>query len=245
MAEKCGVGEVQRGDVRRTSSKRVRILCDLRSSEDGAIIIHSFVNSSQALILSTASSALIPLSFLICCLTLDKMVAFTLSVLVAISCVCAFASAAVRSSPAAFAFPDPTATSKRRFTSAISSKDGQTTKAQAAVPTALVAAALVASASLGLPLPSSAAADVAHGASLFKADCAGCHLGGSNFMSEKKTLKKDALAQYQSLDASKLQAFVQDKMPHSFLPFHSKWSDQDYEDAVGYVLDQAVNDKWE
>jgi cytochrome c6 len=108
------------------------------------------------------------------------------------------------------------------------------------------AAAAFAAAVLLSPLPSSAAsADVAHGAALFQAECAGCHIGGNNVMSEKKTLKKDALEQYQSLDATKLQAFVQDKMPHSFLPFHSKWSDQDFQDAVGYVLDQAVSDKWE
>jgi cytochrome c6 len=145
-------------------------------------------------------------------------------------------------STAAFGVPDPTTT--RRSTT-ISTKI-EPTKVPSAFPTAaLVAAALVASASFGLSLPSHADADVAQGAALFKAECAGCHLGGNNFMSEKKTLKKDALAQYQSLDATKLQAFVQNQMPHSFLPFHSKWSDQDFADTVGYVLDQAVSDKWE
>ena len=156
---------------------------------------------------------------------------------------CCFVFAA---SVAAFATPDPS--SIRQVTTAnTNEKNGiSPTKVQHAFPTALVAAALVASASFGVPPPSNAAAaDVAHGAALFKAECAGCHIGGNNVMSEKKTLKKDALEQYQSLDASKLQAFVQNKMPHSFLPFHSKWSDQDFADAVGYVLDQAVNDKWE
>jgi cytochrome c6 len=95
------------------------------------------------------------------------------------------------------------------------------------------------------PAQAAAEADVARGAALFKAECAGCHLGGQNFMSEKKTLKQDALLQFQSLDAAKLKGFVQSQMPHSFLPFHSKWSDQDFDDAIGYVLDQAVNDKWE
>jgi cytochrome c6 len=142
----------------------------------------------------------------------------------------------------AFGVPDPT--TNRRLTTL--TPKIEPAKVQRAFPTtALVAAALVASASLGSPVPSNADADVAHGAALFKAECAGCHLGGNNFMSEKKTLKKDALQQYQSLDSAKLQAFVQNQMPHSFLPFHSKWSDQDFADAVGYVLDQAVSDKWE
>jgi cytochrome c6 len=131
--------------------------------------------------------------------------------------------------------------------------------ATAAAPNAarslVAAASFVATGALGgmvalVPLPPAAVAAVApdattRGAELFKAECAGCHLGGQNFMSEKKTLKKEALQQFQSLDAGKLTGFVQSQMPHSFLPFHAKFSDQDFGDVIGYVLDQAVNDKWE
>jgi cytochrome c6 len=178
--------------------------------------------------------------------------------LMAIFCSVGTAASAAAAAAAAFAWSGPsTAASGRRHLPTTMSPHAKqqgaslTPKAASPAPAsasfgAAAAAAFAGAAVLLSPLPSSAAsADVAHGAALFKAECAGCHIGGSNVMSEKKTLQKDALEQYQSLDATKLQAFVQDKMPHSFLPFHSKWSDQDFQDAVGYVLDQAVSDKWE
>ena len=84
--------------------------------------------------------------------------------------------------------------------------------------------------------------DIAKGAELFKVNCAGCHAGGANFVAEKKTLQKEALEKFQSLDAAKLESYVKDGMPHKFLPI--KFSDQDYHDTIGYVLDQALNDKW-
>lgn len=87
-------------------------------------------------------------------------------------------------------------------------------------------------------------ADLQNGATLFQNNCAGCHAGGMNFMSEKKTLKKDALEQYRSLDQATLQSFVQQGMPHKLLPFSKTMSDQDYFDATSFVLDQALNDKW-
>ena len=109
-----------------------------------------------------------------------------------------------------------------------------------------VAAGIVAVATSAFvaPPPAAFAADVAHGETLFKAECAGCHAGGQNFMAEKKTLKKDALEQFRSLDPAKLKDFVQSGMPHQFLPFHSQLSDGDFEDVVGYVLDQALGEKW-
>jgi cytochrome c6 len=83
-----------------------------------------------------------------------------------------------------------------------------------------------------------------HGAALFQANCAGCHAGGMNFISEKKNLKKEALEKFQSLDQVKLQSFVQQGMPHRLLPFAKTFSDADYFDTTSYVLDQALNDKW-
>ena len=88
------------------------------------------------------------------------------------------------------------------------------------------------------------AADVGSGAKLFSANCAGCHGGGNNYISEKKNLRRDALEKYQSLDSEKLQAFVQNKMPHKFLPFKQEFTDDNYADTIAYVLDQALNDKW-
>lgn len=88
------------------------------------------------------------------------------------------------------------------------------------------------------------ASDLTNGATLFQANCAGCHGGGLNYVAEKKTLKKDALEKYQSLDQGKLKTFVQKKLPHNLLPFSKSFSDSDYTDVVDFVLDQALNEKW-
>jgi cytochrome c6 len=102
----------------------------------------------------------------------------------------------------------------------------------------------VATTGLLLLLSSPAFADVDNGAQLFQANCASCHGGGNNIMSAKKTLKKDALEKYVSLDQTKLQAFVETQMPHTLLPFKKTFSNQDYADVVSFVRDQAVNEKW-
>jgi cytochrome c6 len=105
------------------------------------------------------------------------------------------------------------------------------------------AAAVLLSIQVALPLPAWSA-DVAHGATLFTANCAGCHGGGQNFMSDKKTLQKDALEKYLSTDAAKIQEFVQKGMPHKFLPMSKSFSDTDFSDVAAYVSDQALGEKW-
>jgi cytochrome c6 len=92
---------------------------------------------------------------------------------------------------------------------------------------------------------SSSSVDIANGSKLFQANCASCHANGMNFVSEKKTLKKDALEKYRkTTDEASIQDFVQKGMPHRFMPFSNVLSDSDYKDVVSYVLDQALNDKW-
>mmetsp|Transcript_51510 Transcript_51510/g.78206 ORF Transcript_51510/g.78206 Transcript_51510/m.78206 type:complete len:155 (-) Transcript_51510:45-509(-) len=87
--------------------------------------------------------------------------------------------------------------------------------------------------------------DITNGSKLFQANCAGCHANGMNFVSEKKTLKKDAIEKYRkTTDEAAIQDFVQKGMPHRFMPFSNDFSDSDYKDVVSYVLDQALNDKW-
>ena len=83
------------------------------------------------------------------------------------------------------------------------------------------------------------------GAHLFQANCAGCHAGGMNFISEKKTLQKGALENYLgSTDPIQIQKYVQKGMPHKLLPFARAFTDQDYGSVASYVSDQAVNEKW-
>jgi cytochrome c6 len=86
--------------------------------------------------------------------------------------------------------------------------------------------------------------DITHGSVLFESNCAGCHRGGMNFIKEKKTLQKDALEKFLSLDQPKVQDFVQNKMPHQLLPFKKEFSNQDYLDVTSFVLDQALQEKW-
>lgn len=110
------------------------------------------------------------------------------------------------------------------------------------------AAAFVSSAvlcSLLFLTPPAGAADIAKGETLFQANCAGCHAGGNNFVSEKRTLRKDALQTYRgTVDAVAIQEFVQKGMPHKLLPMKTAMDDSDYGDVVAYVLDQALGEKW-
>lgn len=66
-----------------------------------------------------------------------------------------------------------------------------------------------------------------------------------NFISEKKTLQKDALEKYLgSTDPMEIQKFVQKGMPHKLLPLAREFTDQDYGSVASYVSDQAVKGKW-
>jgi len=85
-------------------------------------------------------------------------------------------------------------------------------------------------------------ANVANGATLFTANCASCHAGGGNNLAKKKTLEKQALEKYQSLDPVQLQKYMQTGLPHKLMPF--KFEEQDYKDVTAFVLDQAMNEKW-
>ena len=83
---------------------------------------------------------------------------------------------------------------------------------------------------------------MANGATLFTANCASCHAGGGNNLAKKKTLEKQALEKYQSLDPVQLQKYMQTGLPHKLMPF--KFEEQDYKDVTAFVLDQAMNEKW-
>lgn len=111
------------------------------------------------------------------------------------------------------------------------------TKATAVVTSAMVLSMLFA--------PPAFAADIGKGETLFQANCAGCHAGGNNFVSEQRTLRKAAIQTYRgTLDAAPIQEFVQKGMPHRLLPMKTPMEDNDYSDVVAYVLDQALGEKW-
>ena len=58
----------------------------------------------------------------------------------------------------------------------------------------------------------SSAKNLANGAALLQANGAVCHAGGQNVMASQKTLQKEALEKFQSLDQAKLPSFVPNGM---------------------------------
>ncbi|MEB3826460.1 cytochrome c6 PetJ [Phormidium sp. CCY1219] len=86
--------------------------------------------------------------------------------------------------------------------------------------------------------PPALAGDAAKGAQIFSANCAACHMGGGNVIMANKTLKKEALEQYNmnSIEAITYQV----KNGKSAMPmFSGRLSDEQIEDVATYVLEQA------
>lgn len=82
------------------------------------------------------------------------------------------------------------------------------------------------------------AGNPANGEKLFNANCAACHMGGSNVILAKKTLKKEALEQYgmASLDAIKNQVT---KGKNAMPSFRGRLNTTQIEDVATYVLEQS------
>jgi cytochrome c6 len=82
------------------------------------------------------------------------------------------------------------------------------------------------------------AADLGRGAQVFSANCAACHIGGGNVVNGAKTLKKEALAQY---DMNSIEAITtQIKNGKSAMPaFLGRLTDEDIANVAAYVLDQS------
>lgn len=82
------------------------------------------------------------------------------------------------------------------------------------------------------------AGDATNGGKVFGANCAACHMGGNNVINAAKTLKQDALKQYDmySMDAIKTQVINgKNAMP----AFGGKLTEAQIEDVATYVLSQA------
>jgi cytochrome c6 len=102
----------------------------------------------------------------------------------------------------------------------------------------ILIAGLLAIALSFLPIPIAFAADLANGAKVFSANCAACHAGGGNVINRAKTLKQEALAQYEMASLKAIQHQVttgKNAMP----PFKGRLTDQQIEDVAAYVLEQA------
>jgi cytochrome c6 len=122
------------------------------------------------------------------------------------------------------------------------------TAQQAAV--AATAAAMMMMALVATPAAAAAGGDIGRGQQLFDANCAGCHMGGANFVSSERTLRQDALVKYGiGVEPASILSFVTKNSPrHQNLVFFraegGKLNPQQWEDVTTYVADQAQGDKW-
>ena len=99
-----------------------------------------------------------------------------------------------------------------------------------------------------LPAPAFAG-DVGKGTQLFINNCAGCHIGGSNLVNEKRTLKKEALLEYGvGMDPASIKEFLTNSLQHKKLVFFrvegGKLTGDQWEDVATFISDQANGEKW-
>jgi cytochrome c6 len=97
--------------------------------------------------------------------------------------------------------------------------------------------ALVTIVGLGFANPA-LAGDVGNGSKIFSANCAACHAGGNNVVNGAKTLKQDALKQYDKYSVEAIVTQVT-KGAGAMPAFASKLSAPEIEDVATYVLSQA------
>jgi cytochrome c6 len=87
------------------------------------------------------------------------------------------------------------------------------------------------------------AADSAHGAQVFSANCAACHMGGGNVVNAERTLKADALKAYLAgyADGPETAVAYQVTNGKNAMPaFGGKLSAGDIADVSAYVIEQSA-----
>mmetsp|Transcript_34965 Transcript_34965/g.51123 ORF Transcript_34965/g.51123 Transcript_34965/m.51123 type:complete len:183 (-) Transcript_34965:74-622(-) len=117
-----------------------------------------------------------------------------------------------------------------------------------AMVTTTTVAAIFAS-TFSFPNNAIAVGDIAQGETLFKDNCASCHVGGTNVVNEKRTLKNDALEKYiGGSNEESVKKFFTESLRHQkqvyFRMPGGHPTDENLDDLVSYIVDQAVSDKW-
>jgi len=87
------------------------------------------------------------------------------------------------------------------------------------------------------------AADATHGAQIFSANCAACHMGGGNVVNAERTLKQDALEAYLANYSAGHEAAIVYQVTNgkNAMPaFGGKLSGPDIEDVASYIESQAI-----
>jgi len=88
------------------------------------------------------------------------------------------------------------------------------------------------------------AADAAHGAQIFSANCAACHIGGGNVVNGQRTLQQSDLDAYLMGYGEGHEAAIVTQVTNgkNAMPaFGGKLSDTDIADVAAYVEQQAGN----
>ncbi|MEA5550437.1 c-type cytochrome [Anabaena cylindrica UHCC 0172] len=86
------------------------------------------------------------------------------------------------------------------------------------------------------------ATETFNGRKIFNANCASCHIGGTNILVEHKTLEKEALAKYlENYDTEPIQAIIhQIQNGKGAMPnFKNKLSNQEIIETAAYVFQKA------
>ncbi|MEN9218694.1 MAG: c-type cytochrome [Gloeomargarita sp. DG_2_bins_126] len=89
---------------------------------------------------------------------------------------------------------------------------------------------------VGWAMPAQAA-DLAHGAKVFGANCAACHAGGKNVVVASKSLKKEDLEKY-GMDLAAI-VYQVTNGKNAMPAFKGRLSAADIEDVANYVVAQA------
>lgn len=85
------------------------------------------------------------------------------------------------------------------------------------------------------------AADLDNGAKIFSAECAGCHINGSNIIRRGKNLKLKALKRNKVDSLEEIAALVSNGK-NIMSAYKDRLSEQQIQDVSAYVLEQAAKD---
>ncbi len=87
-------------------------------------------------------------------------------------------------------------------------------------------------------IPTALAADITNGAKIFNANCAGCHLNGSNIIRRGKNLKMRALKKYHMDSVDAITSIVTNGK-NNMSAYKERLTEQEIQDVAAYVLQQA------
>jgi cytochrome c6 len=82
------------------------------------------------------------------------------------------------------------------------------------------------------------AGDIANGAKIFEANCAGCHINGGNIIRRGKNLKINALKKY-NMDSQEAIASIVTNGKNNMSAYKDRLTEQEIQDVATYVLEQA------